>query len=142
MPLVVNGMVHRPYEFESHKKHFRRTRRVLDFTCLEGWTKPAQAWSGYRLDHVVGLADPSANARFVEIASGGFVAVLPLSEMSHALLADRKDGKPLTSGGWRLVIADGLCYNSVKDVDRITLVADDSGATARSIALERLDTPS
>ncbi len=138
MALTLTGLVERPFDIPPDALASQRIERIEDFVCLEGWTKPDQAWSGYRMDDLVRLAGPTKEARYVEVASGDFVAVLPLSALPQALLADTQNGHSLGEGSWRLVISGGPCYNSVKGVDRITVVNDDRGETARTISLTRI----
>ncbi len=130
MPLSVNGLVRRPFEIRSDAEDSPNIERVAEFT----W--PDQAWSGYPLDRLIELADPDITARYVEVASGDFVAVLPLTRLSGAFLANYLNGQPARDG-WRL-IAPGPCYLRVKNVDRVTVVADCDGETAREIACQRM----
>ncbi len=124
--------------------HIPRLDRVEDFYCLEGWVRPDQAWSGFRLAELVSLAAPLPDAQCVEIASGNFVAVVSFSDMQshHILLADTQNGQRLkesTGGPWRLVVSGAACYHSVKNVDRITVVRDCLGETARTLAVSRIN---
>jgi DMSO/TMAO reductase YedYZ molybdopterin-dependent catalytic subunit len=143
MPITVTGLVEKPVEIPQELTKVRRIQRVEDFVCLEGWTRPNQAWAGYRLDDLIRLACPAADARFVEIASADFVTVLTIDDLKDktVLLADTLNGDRLTKatgGPWRLVVSGGACHQSVKGVDRITVVDHDHGETARTIALQRL----
>lgn len=141
--ILVNGLVRRPFQFPTTGNLGPRIERVEDFVCLEGWMRAQQHWAGYRLADVIAVADPLPEARYVEIASGTFVAVLPLEAVQEqdVLLADHSGGQPLTArtgGPWRLVAPGRDCYYHVKAVDRLTLVAHAEGETARQIALARI----
>lgn len=129
MALLINGLVRRPFQVWSDAQLAPNIERVEEFT----W--PDQAWSGYPLDRLIALAHPDPAAGYVEVASGDFVAVLPLSHLSGAFLANYLNGQPARDG-WRL-IASGPCYHRVKNVDRVTVVADRSGETARDVARQR-----
>ena len=113
-----------------------------DFHCVEGWSRPHQTWQGYWLADLIALADPHPAARFAEVGCQSIVTVLPLPlAPNSALLADTLNGHPLThstGGPWRLVVLGGSCYQSIKWVDRVTLVDHNHGDTARQIALNRL----
>ncbi|MBX5466597.1 MAG: molybdopterin-dependent oxidoreductase [Firmicutes bacterium] len=103
----------------------------------------ALTWSGYRLRDLLALADPLPGARFVAVAQGGYVAVLPLQavEAHDFLLADQGNGQPLsakTGGLWRLVAPGWPCLYQAKSVERVALVVHDGVQTARAIATRRL----
>ncbi|NMP24924.1 molybdopterin-dependent oxidoreductase [Sulfobacillus harzensis] len=103
---MITGLIERPIEVPPRGGLLSRIDRVEDFRCLEGWVRPNQAWSGFRLGELIHLARPLSNARFVEVACGDFVAVLPLSDLEHSevLLADTQNGLKLTAstgGPWR-----------------------------------------
>ncbi len=143
MSLKITGLVEHSIDVPPRDPGIPRVDRVEDFRCLEGWVRPDQSWSGLALDQLIRLAKPRENARFIEVGSGEFVAVLSLSDLDEAfaLLADTQNGGKLTEsngGPWRLVVSGAACYYSVKNVDRITVVADSSGETARKLALARL----
>lgn len=141
--LTISGLVAKAIPVPPALPDLDRIEHVEDFVCLEGWMHPGEAWSGYRLRDLLHLASPLPEAHYVEIASGDFVAVLPLDviERQDVLLADTRNGSPLTEttgGPWRLVVPGGVCYQSVKNVDRITLVPDNHRKTAQRIALSRI----
>ncbi|MCL6562829.1 MAG: molybdopterin-dependent oxidoreductase [Firmicutes bacterium] len=139
--LSVGGLVKHPVTMWRAREVLGRISRVEDFVCLEGWMRPQQHWSGYRLEDLLNLAVPLAP--YVEVASGTFVAVFAVSEVkgSNILLADTCNGQLLEAergGPWRLVAPGRECFFSVKAVDRITVVATRSGETARRLALARI----
>lgn len=142
-PLMITGLVRHPIEVPPQGMRVPRLDRVEDFHCLEGWVRPNQAWSGFRLAKLVGLA-ALPDAQFVEIASGNFVAVVAFSDMEshHILLADTRNGQRLkesTGGPWRLVLSGAACYQNVKNVERITVARESLGETARTLALSRIN---
>ncbi len=131
MPFIINGLVRRSFQVWGDPLHALNIARIEEFV----W--PDQAWSGYPLDRLIELADPDPDARYVEVASGDFVAVLPLAQLSSAFLANWLNGQP-SRDGWRLV-APGPCYHRVKNVDRVTVVADCGGESAGDLARLRMD---
>lgn len=141
--LTISGLVAKTVPIPPALPDLDRIEHVEDFVCLEGWMRPSEAWSGYRLRDLIDLASPLPEARYVEIASGDFVAVLPRDVIirSDVLLADTRNGSPLTEttgGPWRLVVPGGVCYRSVKNVDRITRVRDNQHETVQRIAFSRI----
>ncbi len=147
MSLKITGLVEHTIDIPPRNTRIARIDRIEDFHCLEGWVRPDQSWSGLPLDQLIRLAKPRENGRFIEIASGDFVAVLSLSDLDQmvVLLADTQNGCKLTqsNGGlWRLIVSGAACYYGVKNVDRISVVADRSGETARTLALARLESGS
>jgi DMSO/TMAO reductase YedYZ molybdopterin-dependent catalytic subunit len=116
---------------------------TADFACEEGWRVPGLRWTGVRLADVLRQAGPLAAARFVAVGAGEFVSVLPLAQVDDEgpLLAYGLDGAPLPpehGGPLRLVASWTACYQSVKWVDRLELVADEHQETAKPIALGRI----
>jgi len=143
MSLKITGLVEHAIDVPPRDPRVPRVDRVEDFHCLEGWVRQDQSWSGLSLNQLIRLAKPRENGRFVEVASGDFVAVISLSDLDGmvALLADTQNRCKLTQsngGPWRLIVSGAACYYSVKHVDRITVVTDRSGETARTLALTRL----
>lgn len=140
--LLVGGLVRNPLAVGQAVEILSRVNRVEDFVCLEGWMRPQQRWSGYRLEDLLRLAGPMAP--FLEVASGDFVAVLSIADIwgTNILLADTQNGQRLTAetgGPWRLVAPGYACFYSVKRVDRLTVVEGREGEAAETIAMARLE---
>ena len=60
---------------------------------------------------------------------------------AETMLADALDGRPLPPehrGPFRLIVPNGICYQSVKWVRDIAIQDSDEGDTARATALGRL----
>jgi DMSO/TMAO reductase YedYZ molybdopterin-dependent catalytic subunit len=117
--LKITGLVEHTIDVPPRNTGISRVDRIEDFHCLEGWVRPDQSWSGLPLDQLIRLAKPRENERFIEVASGDFVAVLSLSDLDRmvALLANPQNGcKPTQSnrGAWRLIVFAAACYYSVK----------------------------
>ena len=142
--LNVDGLVSRPLTFGYDEiRSMPSTDLTADFKCEEGWEVQGLCWTGVPLDHLIKLAGPLKEARYVAVGSGEFVASLALSdiELAQPLLSYLLDGSPLLwehGGPLRLVLADGSCYQSVKWVDRLKLAADTRMETAKRVALARI----
>lgn len=143
MRIRVDGAVDRPgwIEIEALRQE-EREPIAFDFRCAEGWIRPDARWEGVRLGKTLGAFGPDADAPFIEIASGPFVAVARASEaLLKGFLALASEGAlltPATGGPVRFVMPEVDCFTNVKAVDRLTLVATASGETASRIALGRL----
>lgn len=118
-----------------------RIRLTEPFVCEEGWAVNDLAWEGVALREALALCQPLPEARYVRVSAGSFWVALPLSELDHALLCDRLNGKPLArehGAPWRLVLSGGACFTSVKWVSALELTAEPGGATAERIARARI----
>lgn len=112
-----------------------------DFTCLEGWTVPGVRWRGVSLKAVLALAEPHADARYIQAAAGKFSISLSREVADQALLATRLNDGPLPpehGGPVRLVVPGGECFSSIKWVDHLEVRKEPGTDTAREIALGRL----
>jgi DMSO/TMAO reductase YedYZ molybdopterin-dependent catalytic subunit len=110
--------------------------------CPEGFGTSGHTFAGPSLTALIESAEPLPAATHVCVHSGPFVAAFKLESLARrgALLATRRDGEAMsaeTGGPVRLVPALGACFDSVKWVERITLEADGSSATARDIVRAR-----
>jgi len=113
-----------------------------DFTCEEGWSVRGLRWQGVRLADVLALARPDPSARFVRVSSGEYAVPLPLPEVDRAVLCDQLNGQPLPvehGAPWRLVIPSGVCYTSVKWVDRLEVAAEAGDNSGQRIARARVE---
>jgi DMSO/TMAO reductase YedYZ molybdopterin-dependent catalytic subunit len=114
-----------------------------DFCCMEGWLVKDICWEGVRLASVLSLLEPQPQARVVLLASDEFSVVLPLERALEdtTILALRKGGLVLddfNGGPVRLVLRNQQCYESVKGLNRISLLDTGTEGTAERIALARL----
>jgi DMSO/TMAO reductase YedYZ molybdopterin-dependent catalytic subunit len=117
------------------------TELVDTFTCLAGWTAGPLRWRGVRLSTALGKL-AGTRSGYLAVSAPDFCSVLPLEDLpEEALLADSLDGHPLPpehGGPFRLIVPGGVCYQSVKWVQRIEVQDSEAGDTARAIALARL----
>lgn len=112
-----------------------------DFACEEGWSVPGLRWQGVRLADVLALAQPDPSARFVRVCSDEYAVPLSLPEADRAVLCDQLNGQPLPvehGAPWRLVIPGGVCYTSVKWVDRLEVAAEAGDNSGQRIARARI----
>lgn len=142
-PLVVAGLVERELRLTAADlAGLARGGFTESFKCEEGWEVPGLAWEGVRLDEVLELAGPRPQARWVRVGSGDYVVPIPIEDARRALLCDRLNGAPLArknGAPWRLSLPGGVCFTSVKWVDRLTLTAEAGENTGMRIARSRKD---
>jgi DMSO/TMAO reductase YedYZ molybdopterin-dependent catalytic subunit len=140
--LRVDGLVQHCLDLTSkHLERLPQHHLTQDFTCLEGWTVPDVQWSGVLLEAVLALADPRADARYVQASAGDFSLPLSREEASRALLAIRLGGDavPVEHGGpVRLIVPSGHCFMQIKWLNHLELCREAGANTAKSIALGRL----
>jgi DMSO/TMAO reductase YedYZ molybdopterin-dependent catalytic subunit len=87
------------------------------------------------------LAQPLEKACFVSVCSGAYSVSVPLSEASRIFLCDTLNDISMSvehGGPWRLVVANGKCFTSVKWVERLSLTAECQPSTAEVTARDRL----
>ncbi|MDG6905553.1 MAG: molybdopterin-dependent oxidoreductase [Nitrososphaerota archaeon] len=122
-----------------------RVRLTQDFKCLEGWVVKDVAWEGVRVSDVLGLGNIEPEASYVLFSSRDYTSSMTIQDASKSttIFARKKFGKTLSEslagGPIRLVFVGEKCYESVKSVDRITVLSEATEGTARSIATSRLD---
>ena len=140
--LRVDGLVQHCLDLTSkHLERLPQHHLTQDFTCLEGWTVPDVQWGGVLLEAVLALADPHADARYVQASAVDFSLPLSLEEASRALLAIRLGGDaiPVEHGGpLRLIVPSGHCFMQIKWLNHLELCREAGANTAKSIALGRL----
>ena len=121
-----------------------RARLAEPFTCEEGWTVEGMAWEGIPMREIVAQGGPLPEARYLRIYAGDYWIALSLDDLDGALLCDRLNDAPLKpehGAPWRLVVAGGACFTSVKWVSRLELAAEPGEATAERIARRRITAP-
>ena len=140
--LRVAGLVREPLELSVEGlRALRQHELVDDFACIEGWAVPGLRWRGPRLVELLELAGADAAAEWVQASADDFSTPLRRAELADALLAIDLGGEPLPvehGGPVRLVVPGGVCYTSLKWLDRLDVRAEPAADSARSIALRRI----
>lgn len=141
--LRITGLVAQPLTVTpANLAALARVDLADDFTCEEGWSVRGLRWQGIRLADVLALARPDPSARFARVCSGEYAVPLPLPEADRAVLCDQLNGRPLPvehGAPWRLVIPGGVCYTSVKWVDRLEVTAEAGDNSGQRIARARVE---
>ncbi len=141
--LQVTGLAARPRPLTpADLAALPRADLAEPFRCEEGWTVPGLCWRGVRLADVLALVAPLPAARYVRVCSGDYAVPLSLDEANGALLCDELNGEPLPlehGAPWRLVVPGGVCFSSVKWVDRLELAAEPGARSGERIARARLE---
>jgi DMSO/TMAO reductase YedYZ molybdopterin-dependent catalytic subunit len=102
-----------------------------DFHCVTGWSILDLALRGVRLETVLALARPTADATHVMThGSDGYSTNLPLEEAlkPDVLLVHTVDGKPLPAahgGPVRIVVPQLWAWKGAKWVSRIEVLTHD-----------------
>ena len=126
------GLVENPIEW-SWQQLGERPRATVetDIHCVTRWSKLGMTWEGVPMAHVLEVAKPKPEAKFVIAhAEAGFTANLPLEAImdDDVLLADRADGQELTpEHGWplRLLVPKRYFWKSAKWLRGLELKAQD-----------------
>ena len=127
----VFGLVEQPLELNWEGfNQLPWTTITADFHCVTQWSALDNTWEGVRLDHLLSLAKPLAQANFVMAhCEGGYTTNLPLDlSLDEGFLAHKQGGKPLEKGhGWplRLIIPSRYGWKSAKWLNGIELMAED-----------------
>jgi DMSO/TMAO reductase YedYZ molybdopterin-dependent catalytic subunit len=128
--LAIGGSVAQPISLDYHALlALPKVEQVSTFHCVTGWTVPNVHWGGVRLNDVLELAKPSAEAQALEFVSFGQPYTDYLSReqagLHDVMLAYEMDGKPLLrehGAPVRLVIPEMYGYKNVKWLGGINLV--------------------
>ena len=102
-----------------------------DFHCVTGWSILDVAFRGVRLETVLALARPKADAtHLMAHGSDGYSTNLPLEEAlkPDVLLVHQIEGKPLTAergGPVRIVVPQLWAWKGAKWVSRLELLTHD-----------------
>jgi DMSO/TMAO reductase YedYZ molybdopterin-dependent catalytic subunit len=142
--LRVDGLVAQPLDLSiSDVEVLGVQAHAADFVCEEGWTVPDQQWEGIAVAAILERAGVQPEARFLKVDAGDFTVLLPLQEAltGGALLARRLNGTllvPEHGAPLRLVAPGRACFYSVKWVDRLEALADETPTSGATIARNRL----
>jgi DMSO/TMAO reductase YedYZ molybdopterin-dependent catalytic subunit len=132
----VDGLVVQPLALSlSEVDALGAQTHAADFVCEEGWMVPDQRWEGVAVAAILGHAGVQPAARFLKVYAGDFTVLVPLEEAltGGAFLVRRLNGTPL-----RLVAPGRACFDSVKWVDRLAVLAEEAPTTGETIARTRL----
>jgi len=104
---------------------------------------PNQQWEGVAVAAILGRAGVQPAARFLKVYAADFTVLVPLEEALRggALLARRLNGMPLTpvhGAPLRLVAPGRACFDSVKWVDRLEVLAEAVPTTGETLARTRV----
>jgi DMSO/TMAO reductase YedYZ molybdopterin-dependent catalytic subunit len=142
--LCVDGLVVQPLALSlSDIDALGAQTHTADFVCEEGWIVPEQQWTGVAVTALLGRAGVLPEGRFLKVYARDFTVLLPLEEAltGGALLARHLNGTPLTpvhGAPLRLVAPGRTCFYSVKWVDRLEVLAEESPTTGETIARTRV----
>jgi DMSO/TMAO reductase YedYZ molybdopterin-dependent catalytic subunit len=128
--LAVGGAVANPISLSYHDlRTLPKVEQVSTFHCVTGWTVKNVHWGGVRMDHVLGLVNPSPAAHALEFASFGqpYTDYLTLQQaaLHDVMLAYEMDGQPLPrehGAPLRLIIPEMYGYKNVKWLGAINFV--------------------
>ncbi|QYJ15735.1 Protein-methionine-sulfoxide reductase catalytic subunit MsrP [Rubrobacter xylanophilus DSM 9941] len=128
----VDGLVENPLRLTWEEwEELPRVEVKADMHCVTSWSRLDNLWGGVQAKHILGLAEPKPEARYVSVfCEGGYTTNLPLEELyeEDALFATHHDGEPLTpEHGWplRLVVPRLYAWKSAKWVRGMELLAED-----------------
>ncbi len=130
--LVVDGAVEAPLELSYQDLlALPQAEEQADFHCVTGWSILDLAFRGVRLETVLALARPAADAtHLMAHAHDGYSTNLPLEEAlkPDVLLVHTVEGAPLTrdhGGPVRIVVPQLYAWKGAKWLSRIELLTAD-----------------
>lgn len=130
--LVVDGAVEAPLELSyAELLALPQAEEEADFHCVTGWSILDLAFRGVRLETVLALARPAADAtHLMAHAHDGYSTNLPLEEAlkPDVLLVHTVEGAPLTrehGGPVRIVVPQLYAWKGAKWLSRIELLTTD-----------------
>ena len=130
--LPVDGVVDRPLSLSwDDFLALPQVDDVSDFHCVTGWSLHDLRWTGVRLNALLALARPRAEATHVMLhGRDGYSANLPLEEAlkDDVLVARELGGKPLSvehGGPARVVVPQLWAWKGAKWLSRIELMPHD-----------------
>src|SRR5512145_1985984 len=130
--LAVDGAVETPLSLGWDELHaLPQEEQQADFHCVTGWSILDLAIRGVRLETVLALARPAADAtHLMAHAHDGYSTNLPLEEAlkPDVLLVHTVEGAPLTrdhGGPVRIVVPQLYAWKGAKWLSRIELLTTD-----------------
>lgn len=130
--LEVRGLVENPLRW-SWKQFIAQPQSEImaDFHCVTTWSAYDYRWEGVLFSHLVQVAKPKSEAKFIYVLSyDNYATNLPLEVAmgSDVLLAWKWNGQPLTKehgGPVRLVVPKRYGWKSAKWVKEIHFLEED-----------------
>jgi DMSO/TMAO reductase YedYZ molybdopterin-dependent catalytic subunit len=130
--LAVSGLVERPFTWSWEQFHSQpQVELVTDFHCVTSWSTFDNAWKGVLFRHVMQMAKPKPEAKFVYFtAYDNYSTNLPLEacDDDDVLLIHRWNGKPLPKehgGPVRMHVPKRYAWKGAKWVKEIIFLAED-----------------
>lgn len=128
----VFGLVEQEIELDWQEfSNLGWTGMTADFHCVTQWSSLDNTWEGVAFAHLVGLAKPLPEAKFVMAhCFGDYTTNIPLDvALEEGFLAHRHNGEELGKDhGWplRLIIPSRYAWKSAKWINGIELMAEDA----------------
>lgn len=130
--LAVDGLVERPVDWDWAAFRAQPAfRDVSDIHCVTAWSRFDNAWDGVSARHILAVAKPRPEARFVVFHGyDDYTTNLPLAAFADddVLLAHSWQGRPLArehGGPVRAIVPKLYFWKSAKWIRRIELIAAD-----------------
>lgn len=142
--LRVDGLVDRALELRLERIMDMPSTKIRDdFSCLEGWSVPGLVWEGVKVSDILKLAKVKDEAKCALFVAGSFTLCLDMArcEQPTTILAYKMKGSRLSfehGAPLRLILAGQQCFESVKWVHEIDLIAAHTDGSAERIALQRV----
>ncbi len=130
--LKVDGLVAHPFEWSW--REFTGQPQIVsvsDIHCVTAWSRFDNRWEGVSARHILSLAKPLPEARFVVFHGfDDYTTNLPLADFDagDALIAHSWEGKPLSrehGGPARVVVPRLYFWKSAKWINRVELISAD-----------------
>ena len=129
----LEGLVEREMEWSwDEMQKLPMTTMNTDIHCVTRWSKLDTTWQGVSLDHLLKLAGPKPEAKYVvAYCDGGYTTNLPLADVlnGQAMVAFNFDNAPLEAqhgGPARLFVPHLYLWKSAKWVRSLQLLDHDS----------------
>ena len=130
--LAVDGAAASPLQLSfAELLALPQAEEASDFHCVTGWSVMDLAFTGVRMETVLALARPRADATHLMMhAADGYSANLPLEEAlkPDVLLVHAVEGRPLAKehgGPVRVVVPQLWAWKGAKWVNRLELLTHD-----------------
>jgi DMSO/TMAO reductase YedYZ molybdopterin-dependent catalytic subunit len=130
--LTVDGLVEAPFAWDWDTFLAQpQTDDTSDIHCVTAWSRYDNRWQGVAALHLIALARPKPEARFVVFHShDGYTTNVPLERFAapDALIAHSWNGEPIErehGGPARVVIPSLYFWKSAKWVRRVEFLAED-----------------